>query len=171
MNISSGQNHVLVNTLFSGPKNGISHNFNGAGKRSALIAFSNVSEAVQLCETLLYTRIRHPFPFFIKRRCNPWGVALGTHQQRKKSKTLRSVAKAKAVGPYKVPVEGTKRGLHHDLIVLTRVWHEGLQRLRYAVIRPLCKTEHRTECGSYRGIPLVVYACKVFLEIAAPRIG
>ena len=93
---------------------------------------------------------------------------------------IRSLANGKAVGPDGVSVELFKINLNGDptlrrrlLDIVLRVWRGGEvpQRWKDAITMVLHKKKERTECGNYRGIPLVAHAGKILLKIIARRLS
>ena len=99
----------------------------------------------------------------------------------KVKEAIRALANRKAVGPGGLPAELLKvladkeelntLGKFHDVIVA--VWRGGdvPQQWKYAPIKVLHKKRYRTECGNYRGIPLVAHAVKVLHEVIAGRLS
>ena len=93
---------------------------------------------------------------------------------------IRSLANEKAVGPDVVSVELFKITLNDDpalrqrlLAIVVCIWRGGEvpQQWKYAIIMALHKKKDLTECGNYRGIPLVSHAGKILPKIIACRLS
>ena len=93
---------------------------------------------------------------------------------------IHSLANGKAVGPDGVSVELFKITLNGDpalrrrlLDIVIRIWRGGEvpQQCKDTIIMVLHKKKDRTECGNYRGIPLVAPAGKILLKIIARRLS
>ena len=90
---------------------------------------------------------------------------------------IRALANRKAVGPDGLPAgllqvladegELSTLGKFRDIVVA--VWRGGgvPQQWKDATIKGLHKKKCRTECGNYRGIPLVAHAGEVLLKVIA----
>ena len=93
---------------------------------------------------------------------------------------MKAMANAKAVGPGGLPAELLKLGLQQDQTILRElhrltilIWRQGKvpQQWKDTVITVLHKKGDKTECGNYRGIPLVSHAGKVLLKEVARKAG
>ena len=87
---------------------------------------------------------------------------------------LRSMVNGKAMGPDELSAELLKLGLSdssHEILlafhgIIVAVWMTGKvpQEWKDATINVLHEKKDRTECGNYRGLPLVARAGKVLSQ-------
>ena len=111
----------------------------------------------------------------------PVASALGIGPTEKEIATaMKSMTNAKAVGPDGLPAELLKLGLQQDRTILLElhrlinlIWRGGKvsQQWKDAVITVPRKKGDKTECGNYRGIPLVSHAGKVLFKVVAKRLS
>ena len=107
----------------------------------------------------------------------PVASALGSEPTKEKIATaMKAMENTKAVGPDGLPREPLKQDrtilleLHR---LTTLIWREGKvpKQWKDTVITVLHKKGDKTECGNYRGIPLVSHAGKVLLKVVARRLN
>ena len=116
-----------------------------------------------------------------RRSQHPVASALGIEPTEEDIATaMKEMANAKAVGQDGLPAELLKLGLQQNRTILRElhrlailIWRQGKvpQQWEYAVLTVLHKKGDKTECGNYRGIPLVSHAGKFLLKVVTRRLS